>query len=86
MSPGYVYGLGAPWGGQDITYYVKIQLGLYYALKDQRAQYPGEGQRLRRMERHRYPGLEKDVILVHLAKDLGYKDLASTSGKTARPA
>lgn len=86
MSPGYVYGLGIPWGGQDITYYVKIQLGLYYAKKDQRASYPGESQRLRRLERHRYPGLDREIILIHLAKDTGYKDLAPLSGKTARPA
>lgn len=84
MSPGYVYGLGTPWGGQDITYYVKIQLGLYRPLKDQIKMYPGEGQRLRRLERHRYPLLERETILVHLAKDLGYKDLPSSSG--ARPA
>lgn len=86
MSPGYAYGLGTLWGGQDVTYYVKIQLGLYRALKDQREMYPGEGQRLRRIERHRYPGLEKELILTHLAKDEEYKDLPSTSGNTARPA
>jgi len=86
MSPGYVYGIGAPWGGQDITYYVKIQLGLYRALKDQRQSYPGEGQRLRRIERHRYPGLEKELLLVHLAKDTGYKSPAPLSGSKSRPA
>jgi len=86
MSPGYVYGLGAPWGGQDVTYYVKIQLGLYRALKAQREMYPGEGQRLRRVERHRYPGLEKSLVLVHLAKDTGYKSLGSGTGGKARPA
>jgi len=84
MSPGYAYGLGTPWGGQDITYYVKIQLGLYRALKDQKAMYPGEGHRLRRLERHRYPGLERKLELVHLAQDTGYKDLPSS--KEARPA
>lgn len=86
MSPGYVYGLGTPWGGQDITYYVKIQLGLYRALKEQKKRYPGEGQRLRRIERHRYPGLEREILLIHLAKDTGYKDLAPLSGSKARPA
>ncbi len=83
MSPGYVYGIGSPWGGQDVTYYVKIQLGLYRALKDQRAMYP-PGDRLRRIERHRYPGLEKLLVLVKLAKDTGYKDVGSSAG--ARPA
>ena len=86
MSPGYVYGVGKPWGGQDVTYYVKIQIGLYMALKDQRASYPGEGQRLRRMERHRYPGLEKQLTLVHLAKDIGYCDLPSIQGGTPQKA
>jgi RecA/RadA recombinase len=86
MSPGYAYGLGTPWGGQDITYYVKIQLGLYRALKEQKDKFPGEGHRLRRIERHRYPGLEKELILVWLAKDTGYKDLPPVSGSVARPA
>ena len=86
MSPGYVYGRGSPWGGQDVTYYVKIQLGLYPAKKAQRELYPGEAQRLRRIERHRYPGLEQMLILVHLAKDTGYKDLAGQTGAGARPA
>lgn len=86
MSTGYVYGLGTPWGGQDVTYYVKIQLGLYRPRKDQRNLYPGEGQRLRRIERHRYPGLEREIILVHLAKDTGYKDLPSNTGNVSRPA
>ena len=86
MDPGYVYGLGTPWGGQDITYYVKIQLGLYHALKEQKEKYPGDAQRLRRIERHRYPGLEKALELVVLAKDKGYEDVAPTSGKVARPA
>lgn len=86
MSPGYAYGLGNPWGGQDITYYVKIQLGLYRAKKEQVALYPGEGERLRRVERHRYPGLEREVILVHLAKDTGYKDLPTTTGSVSLPA
>lgn len=85
MSPGYVYGLGTPWGGQDVTYYVKIQLGLYRPKKEQRQKHPGEGHRLRRIERHRYPGLERMLILVHLAKDTGYKDLTS-SGSGAMPA
>lgn len=85
MSPGYVYGLGKAWGGQDITYYVKIQLGLYHALKEQRQRYPAEAQRLRRIERHRYPGLEKELLLVDLAKDTGYKDIGPVTGK-ARPA
>lgn len=86
MSPGYVYGLGTPWGGQDVTYYVKIQLGLYRALKDQRERHPGEARRLRRIERHRYPGFERELILVHLAKDTGYKDLKTANSGQARPA
>lgn len=80
MSPGYVYGIGTPWGGQDVTYYVKIQLGLYHALKEQKLLHPAEAQRLRRVERHRYPGMERELVLVHLAKDEGYKELPGQSG------
>ena len=84
MDSGYVYGLGTPWGGQDITYFVKIQIGLYKSTKDQREQYPAEQERLRRIERHRYPLMEKKLVLVNLAKDTGYVDLPATEG--ARPA
>lgn len=82
MSPGYQYGIGDPWGGQDVTYYIKYQYGLFGALKDERDKYGPDGPRLRRIERHRYPGLERDIVTVLLAKDYGYTDLP----KGSRPA
>lgn len=86
MEPGYVYGLGTPWGGQDVTYYVKQQFGLYRSTKDQNEKYPMDMKRLRRIERHRYPGLEVDIILSLLAKDTGYIDVAPVSSTQGRPA
>lgn len=82
MSPGYRYGLGIPWGGQDITYYIKYQFGMYHALKAEREKYGADGSRLRRLERHRFPGMEKELTTVLLAHDYGYTDLPTG----ARPA
>ena len=82
MSPGYRYGLGNPWGGQDVTYYIKYQLGMYTGLKDQRLKYGADGPRLRRISRHRFPGMEKELALIMLAHDIGYVDLPTG----ARPA
>lgn len=75
MSPGYVYGVGDPWGGQDITYYIKYQFGLYMATKDEREKYGDTEGRLRRVERHRYPGFERTLTTVKLEKDYGYTDV-----------
>ena len=74
MSPGYVYGVGEAWGGQIVTYYVKNQFGLYHALKDQREKAGLDGNRLRRVDRHRMPGKEQQIITVMLAHDKGYTD------------
>ena len=81
MSPGYVYGIGTPWGGQDVTYYIKYQIGLYNALKDQREKLGPDGHRLRRFERHRFPGMERELVLVMLGKDLGYVSVPKGSIK-----
>jgi len=83
MNPGYHLGLGNPWGGQNVVYYVKHLFGLYSALKDERQKYGPGGERLRRFHRYRYPGLDPDIKTVLLAKDRGYVDLI---GQGARPA
>ena len=83
MSPGYRYGVGDPWGGQNIVYYVKHIFGLYRPLKDQVQKYAPDGHRVRRFERYRYPGLEREVTAVMLAKNLGYVDLPSGGAKSA---
>jgi len=79
MSPGYQYGVGNPWGGQNVLYYIKHQFGLYRALKEDRSRYGPDGDRLRRIQRYRFPGLDKEIALVMLAKDKGYIDLPSPS-------
>lgn len=82
MSPGYYVGFGDPWGGQDVTYYVKFQWGLYRALKAEKEKYGIDGERIRRISRHRFPGMEPELISIMLAHDYGYTDLPSG----ARPA
>jgi len=77
MSPVYAYGIGEPWGGQNITYYVKNQFGLYFSTKEERDKAGMDAQRLRRIERHRMPGRDKTMITVILQKDYGYNDYAS---------
>jgi len=79
MSPGYIVGMGDPWGGQDVTYYIKYQVGLYHALKAEKEKYTTDGPRLRRIERHRFPGLEAELLTILLAHDYGYTDLPSGS-------
>jgi len=84
MSPGYAFGTGDPWGGRNITYYIKHIYGLYKPLKDQVLAYPPDGQRIRRFQRYRYPGLDVTMLPVKLEKDRGYADLPATG--SAKPA
>jgi len=75
MSPGYIFGTGDPWGGRNILYYIKHIFGLYKPLKDQVIANAPDGQRVRRFQRYRYPGLDTTVTAVKLEKDKGYADL-----------
>jgi hypothetical protein len=75
MSPGYAWGLGNPWGGNNILYYIKHEFGLYRPLKDQITQYAPDGPRVRRMQRYRFPGIDQATLAVKLEKDRGYVDL-----------
>jgi len=75
MSPGYRYGIGDPWGGQNVPYYVKYIYGLYKPLKDQVQKYAPDGHRVRRVQRYRFPGLDQEIASVMLAKNKGYIDL-----------
>lgn len=84
MSPGYAFGVGDPWGGRNIIYYVKHIFGLYKPLKDQVKAYPPDGHRIRRFSRYRYPGLDSVISAVKLEKDKGYIDLPK--GDLAQPA
>lgn len=83
MEKTYIYGIGEPWGGQNVTYYIKNQYGLYYALKEDREKAGMDSQRLRRVERHRMPGKEKTMVTVILQKDLGYNDWLLGGAKPA---
>jgi len=83
MSPGYAFGTGDPWGGRNMIYYVKHIFGMYKALKDQRESYAPNGDRLRRIQRYRYPGLDQDLSLVMLAKDKGYVDVGPVGGSVS---
>jgi hypothetical protein len=83
MNPGYVYGIGDPWGGQNITYYVKHQFALYKGLKDQMEALGADGQRVRRFQRYRYPGKDVTIDAVVLAKDKGYEDMPKGVAKPA---
>ena len=84
MSPGYVYGTGDPWGGRNIIYYIKHIFGLYKPLKDQVEANAPDGQRVRRFQRYRYPGMDTAMTAVKLAKDRGYMDLPNQG--SAKPA
>ena len=84
MSPGYKYGIGDPWGGQNVVYYVKYILGLYKPLKDQVKQYAPEGHRIRRFQRYRFPGQDQETVAVMLAKDKGYVDLPRGGAQPAK--
>jgi len=75
MSPGYQFGVGDPWGGRNILYYVKHIFGLYKPTKDLVKLYAPDGQRIRRIARYRYPGLDMAVAIVKLEKDTGYIDI-----------
>jgi hypothetical protein len=80
---GYGQGFGgSAWGGQDLTFYIKYHYGICPALKDEREKWGADGARLRRVERHRYPGLDRDIQTFLLQKDYGYTDLP----KGSRPA
>ena len=84
MGPGYAYGIGNPWGGNNLLYYIKHIFGLYRGLKDQCEKYAPDGQRVRRMQRYRFPGLDQTTVAVKLEKDKGYADLPD--GGMAQPA
>jgi len=83
MNPGYHLGVGDPWGGQNVTYYVKYQFGLYKALKDQVKAFGPDGHRLRRIQRYRMPGKDEKIVTVMLAKDTGYVDLPKNKAQPA---
>jgi len=83
MSPGYAYGSGDPWGGQNVTYYIKNQFGLFPPLKEQREKYVLDGNRIRRVERHRMPGKDQTLVAVILQKDYGYADLPDSGAQPA---
>jgi hypothetical protein len=73
MNPMYQYGLGDPWGGSDIIYYIKYIVGLFPAKKDDRESID-QGYRLKQIFRYRYPGLDSKTVLAMLAQDTGYID------------
>ena len=74
MNPMYQYGLGEPWGGSDIIYYIKYVLGLFPPKKNDRESID-QGYRLKQVFRNRYPGLDSKTVLAMLAKDQGYIDM-----------
>lgn len=77
---GYGQGFGgSAWGGQDMMFYIKYHYGVAPALKDQREKFGPDAERLRRIERHRFPGLDKDIRLFLLMKDYGYTDVPTGS-------
>jgi hypothetical protein len=83
MSPGYIYGVGDPWGGQNIVYYVKYLFAMYRALSDDMKKLGEEGHRLRRIQRYRMPGYDQAMSTVLLGKDEGYKDAILTGAVSA---
>ena len=82
MNPMYQYGLGDPWGGQDIVYYIKHILGLFPPKKDERESID-QGFRLKQVYRNRYPGLDAMTSLAMLGKDQGYIDIPKGSVRDA---
>ena len=75
LAKTYKYGLGDPWGGQDVSYYIKYQFGLFPALKADKDMLATDGHRLRRVARHRFPGMDETMVTVMLAKNEGYIDV-----------
>ena len=59
------------WGGDDMLFFIKRWFGILEGLKEQKNQY---GDRVRRIYRYRYPGLDPMVSLALLQKDMGYID------------
>jgi len=87
MSPTYKFGMGDPWGGSNVLYYVKHQFALYTGTQELAKKYGVvESPRIRRVERYRFPGLDRMMVAVKLEKDKGYMDLPEISTTTAQPA
>jgi len=78
-SPMDKHPYGIPWGGDDISYYIKHIFGIYDPLKNMREQYgefhKGSNMEARIFERHRFPGLLMDRLIIVLKKDLGYDNV-----------
>jgi len=83
QDPYSKYGKGNPWGGSNVTYYIKHQFGLFPSIKEQREKYPLDAKRLRRISLHRMPGREVKMVLTKLEKDTGYVDVEKTGVQPA---
>jgi len=70
---------GEPWGGANVMYYIKNQMGLFPPNKEMMDKMLIDGGRLRRVERHRMPGFDRELVTVMLGKDVGYIDVPSSS-------
>jgi len=70
---------GIPWGGDDISYYIKHLFGIFDPLKNMKEQYgvfaKGSKTEARIIERHRFPGLLMDRMVAVIKKDWGYDDV-----------
>jgi len=70
---------GEPWGGANVMYYIKNQIGLFPPNKEMMDKMLVDGGRLRRVERHRMPGFDRELVTVMLGKDVGYIEVPSSS-------
>jgi len=71
--------MGEPWGGANVMYYIKNQYGLFPPTKDLIDKYIPDGLRVRRVERHRMPGFDRELCTVMLGLNVGYIDLPGAS-------